>query len=361
MKRIDFSKLGGLHVYQDTLEYMQEEYRNSLMALSVFTGEKYVLSGCVDDGVNVSAGYIVVDGEIVPFAGGALAARIVVSEVVTQESFDDATLKDVYYTKTAAFAGAGGFLYTDLKRIPYSATSIGDFADKMKKMMQAIIQFEPEVILSGMEVTDVDTMAETLEIAAGLVLFNGKLLTSAAYVGDYPAYLKEDGGWVTAEPVAGLYIKFDPYTSQRYKNVLDRALTPTGRIVMEETLSDRFDAGGVGRWEMKGYELMSEMQARVPVGLWYDGVALTDVTDSNFEDAGNQGGYKNHELTPEQLPVLASSNHHLVNNNGVDTFTGGDNNAGEFNNKTSVPWPGIGQKHNNLQPYTVVVYAKRVA
>ncbi|MGQ0737674.1 MAG: hypothetical protein ACT4OJ_01315, partial [Bacteroidota bacterium] len=247
-KRIDFTKLGGAFFYQDTFEFMQDSYYASLNELGKFVGEKYVISGCVDVAGVVSDGYIVVNGERMKFIGGASTGIIIVEETIAQEGFDDGTLKDFFYTKVARFGNTGGFPYTDLKRLPFDAASVSECVASLARMLKNIIQFEDEVILEGCEVTNVTTGPDTMDVSAGLALFAGKLVATPAYSGAYPAYLKEDGGWVTAVPGAGLYITFDPYTSQYYKDVLKRAITATGEIKMFETLSDRFNAG-VGRWE----------------------------------------------------------------------------------------------------------------
>lgn len=356
---IDYTKLGGLFFYQETADFMQDSYYTSLNEIAKFVGEKYVISGCVEGAGVVGDGYIVVDGERMKFTGGANTGIIIVEQVVGQEGFDDGLLKDVFYTKSARFGNTGGFPYSDLKRLPLNATSIGDCITNLAKMVKDIIQFEPEVILEGCAVSNVTTGPDEMDVSAGLVLFAGKLVSSPAYSGAYPAYLKEDGGWVTAVPGAGLYITFNPYTSQRYINVLDRSITPVGKINMYETLSDRFDNTGLGRWEMKGYSLVSELQNRVPLGLWYDGVPETNVSDALHSAEGNQGGEKKHTLTLGELPTFANKG--LVKIDGTDTFITGDPSPGEFNNKTAEAWPGLGQEHENRQPFTVVVYAKRTA
>lgn len=360
-KRIDFSLLGGLFTYQDTFAFLQDSYSNAIAALAKHTGEKIVLTGCVDNGVTVTDGVIAVNGECIPFTGGAIGATIVISETVAQESFADGSLKDVYYTKTASF-GIGGFPYADLKRLPFDATTVADFADKVNTIIRSVVQLEDEVILEGLEVSNVLTGPSTLDIAAGAVLFSGKLVAVNAYSGTYPVYLKENGGWDTAVPGSGLYITFNPYTSQRYVNVLDRAQTPAGRIIMMETLTDRFDpATFVGRWEMKGYELVAALQNRVPVGLWFDGVAVTNVTDALNTVAGNQYGERQHTLTEAEMPV----HDHNINGGTGASFAGAGAvpgiNAGGSESAGSTEDAGGGDPHNNMQPSTVVVYAKRTA
>jgi len=372
-RNIDLTKLGGLFTYQDTLEFMQLAYSQPLDALAKFTGEKFVVSGCVDDGANVSEGWIVVNGELLPFTGGAINTQIVIETILADEGFDDGTLKQVYTTKRASFGIAGGFNYTDLKRLPFSSTSISECVTQIASMVKNIIQFEPEVILEGCNVSAVNTGASTLEISTGMVLFAGKIVRPAAYAGTYPVYLKEDGGWVTAVPGAGLYITFDPYTSQRYKNVLDRAVTPEDRVIMATTLTDRFDGAGVGRWEMKGYSLMASMQGRVPVGLWFDGVPEANVTDAIYQVDGNQGGERLHTLqSGEQGAITMNAKMDDIGGgtasavarirlNGVENPINGAANQGSYGTDTNVPAAAASTGHNNVQPFTVIVYAKRTA
>ncbi|MGQ0738646.1 MAG: hypothetical protein ACT4OJ_06260, partial [Bacteroidota bacterium] len=114
------------------------------------------------------------------------------------------------------------------------------------------------------------------------------------------------------------------------------------------------------RWEMKGFSLMSAMQNRVPLGLWYDGVPVANVSDAVHQAEGNQGGEKLHILTTAELPSIPATQG-LVKENGIETATVWDNNAGEINIRTKQAWPGADSPHENRQPFTVVVYAKRTA
>lgn len=365
-KNNDFTKLGGLHVYQDTLADMQDTYSMDADAVAAFIGEHYVISGCVDDGVNVSNGWIVVAGEKIPLVGAAKTAWLCMEDIVGDESYDDGNLKPFYYTRRAKFGvastGPDDFLYADLKRLPYGATSIGEYATLINKMLQGILQKEAEVILDGCLVTNITTGPDTCDISAGLVLFNAKLVQTPAYSGAYPAYLKADGNWVTAVPGAGLYITFEPHTSQRYINVLDRALTDVGEIKMFKTLSDRFDTGtGLGKWDKKGYKLMYSMQSRVPVGLWFDGVAVADVTDANHTAANNAGGKKAETLLQNNLPATMTFDINLVPHTGTGApkgVTDGPSSSG--NTPVALNNAGGGQPLNNQQPYRIIVYAERI-
>jgi hypothetical protein len=369
-REIAFNKLGGLYVYQDTLNAIQKAYSEPPTALSYALGDKYILTGVNVVGGQVTAGSIVFNGEILPFIGGALLGNVIIETIVSQELFDDGALKDTYYVKRAkmvAVAGGGSFPFSDLKRLPLLNSSLYDSLDKYHEILKSLINFEPEVILNGCLVTNV--AAGNCDISAGLMMFNGQLKAVEAYSGSFPAYATDAGTWQTALPGTGLYIKFDPHTSQRYTDVLNRAMVKPGKIEMYETLSDRF-VNGVGRWEMKGFNLASSMQGRVPVGLWFDGVAINNVTDAQYANAQAQGGEKKHKLVPDEQGSLDAqafmddgddttgtriSLQQLKLNGNLITHSSGN----QWGNIENIKLKNDALEHENMQPFTVIVYVKR--
>ncbi len=366
MRIVNFTNLGGLFVYQDTLEFLQAGNQENFTGIASFIGHRFVLSGCVVDTIanTITNGYIVVNNEILPFLGGNITPVINIETIVTDEAFDDGTIKPTYTIKRAKLgnitAGPDDFNFTELQRLPLMSSSLMEAIENLATISKSTVQLEPEVILSGLAVSNINTGATTLDIAAGVVLFNGQLLKSAAYSGAYPVHLKPDGSWVTGAAPAGLSITFDPHTSQRYINVLDRAFTPSGRIITHKTLTDRFDMtnNGLGRWEMKGFRLLQAIQARVPVGLWWDGVAVTNVTDPGYA----------------ATPFTVGSNSHTVNRNNIEKFTvskpgssstsgvgnpvaGGSADDGAISYDIGVDAP---TPIDHRQPSLVIVYIERI-
>lgn len=362
-KSLDLTKLGGVYAYQDSLKFMQEGYGGALDGLAAGLGNKFVLSGCVDSGAAVTDGWVCINGEIMPFVGGAMPGtpKVLVTTTITKELYDDGLEKDFYTSKVASLVSVGDFDYVELQRLPGIKGIMQSLLDVQR--IVRLMGVEDAVILEGCAVTNIDDDLDTCDISAGQVLMDGVLIdVEAVEAATFPIYITSDGTWNNSLPAAP-YIRFNPHPSQRYADVLRRATTPVGEIKMFETLSDRFDGSGVGRWEMLGFSLMATMQSRLPIGLWFDGDAVTNVTDVNHTAAGNQGGGKTQTLVggniPDfdlDIPGTNGANFIAHNNNSrvAAGTTGGDVTI-------SLSTDGDGNPFNIANPYTVVVYAKRTA
>lgn len=117
-KRIDFTKLGGYPLAQEDLNWLQSSYRNALGALANLVGDKVILTGMVEGGGNVTAGWISLNGELIPFAAGAIGTgEFTVTDTPTALVFNDGNSKEVLFEKIAQFSAGGAYAYADLKRI----------------------------------------------------------------------------------------------------------------------------------------------------------------------------------------------------------------------------------------------------
>lgn len=116
-KRIDFSILGGFPATQGTLDFMQQSYRDGIGAIAALCGNKVIVSGVEADAGNVSAGWIVVDGELIPFEAGTVDTDVVILETAVAGTFADDTSHDIYYTKIARCGPAGDFAFAELERL----------------------------------------------------------------------------------------------------------------------------------------------------------------------------------------------------------------------------------------------------
>lgn len=153
-------------------------------------------------------------------------------------------------------------------------------------------------------------------------------------------------------------------TESELLEVVLNALYPIGEILTTNrdgapnTWSGAW--AGFGSWERFA-------QGRTLVGF--------DSTDSDFSVLGKQGGEKNHLLTEPEMPshrhlivknVGVSSGNNLNANSSLGQSAGGDR---DYSLGYTTEEPDVGRSglaggddpHNNLQPYRVVFYWKRIA
>lgn len=85
-----------------------------------------------------------------------------------------------------------------------------------------------------------------------------------------------------------------------------------------------------------------------------------DTTDSDFNIIGNTGGEKEHILTIDEMPKHNHSIYRTSGNAQSYSFTASDITANP-NNYANTNSVGGNKSHNNMPPYQVVGYWKRIA
>ena len=116
-------------------------------------------------------------------------------------------------------------------------------------------------------------------------------------------------------------------------------MCPIGRGFIDFTNTDYSNYLGF-TWER-------ELVGLTPVGL--------DTTQEEFDTIGKIGGEKTHVLTLDEIP-----------SNIIQTASSGNNSDGfigraGYNSNGTYNFGGQNLAHNNLQPYKVVAYWKRIA
>lgn len=117
MNRIDAQQSGGFPLETDTLDFLQNSF-TALQSLVALGGDNFIVSGCQVQANNVSAGWVVINGELLPFKAGLLQTKVVIIESKAPRNFENGTNKVVFYDRYAQFGTGDSFvLFADLARI----------------------------------------------------------------------------------------------------------------------------------------------------------------------------------------------------------------------------------------------------
>lgn len=117
MNRYDFTQPGGFPFDQGVMEFIQDCI-NTAATSAALSGSLAILSGCAVAGGSVSNGVVVINGEILPFVGGVISAKVIVQETATAIAYQDGTPRTVKYVRVAKFGddGVTNNLWVNFKR-----------------------------------------------------------------------------------------------------------------------------------------------------------------------------------------------------------------------------------------------------
>jgi microcystin-dependent protein len=165
MNNIDFTKPGGFPLDTNALDFLQAAFASTINALTALGGDNYIVSGCVVTGSNTSPGWVVINGELLPFAGGITQSKVIVRETKAAVRFQDLINKDVIVTRVVQFGtGAGEILYSTLLPIKNLLTVKSELAS-MQAAIAAVVSVPSGIIVAW--------SGTLLNIPGGWALCNG--------------------------------------------------------------------------------------------------------------------------------------------------------------------------------------------
>lgn len=116
-KRLDLTKLGGYPLTQKDLDWMQVSYRAAFAAIGSLIGNNVIISGMAEVAGSVTAGWVSIAGELVPFQAGTIGTgEFIIEETSTSLTFKDGISKVVRIERIARFSSGGSYQYSNLTR-----------------------------------------------------------------------------------------------------------------------------------------------------------------------------------------------------------------------------------------------------
>ena len=141
MNKINFFSGDKFPMLREALEIMQNATLLAATSAQI-GGENYILRGCIEsaDKTTVSDGLIVINGEILPFKGGAIKSRIAIKETRQDVSALNVIYPETYIFREVQFADNGEFVWsefesvkTNLELFKYIKDITGDAAGTIKE------------------------------------------------------------------------------------------------------------------------------------------------------------------------------------------------------------------------------------
>lgn len=134
MNRIKFNQTGGFPLTTNTLNAQQEAY-TIFNALGELAGNYSIISGCEASGTSIADGCVYIDGELLPFKGGAEQSKVIVIENITNATFEDGQSKPTYINRYVTFGiGTKAIEWNKFKRAKNTLAISESIENILKKL-----------------------------------------------------------------------------------------------------------------------------------------------------------------------------------------------------------------------------------
>lgn len=118
MDKVNFLNRDNFPLYAEGVNIVQNAAFMAAMC-ALIGGDNYILSGCVENSehTSVSDGYIVINGEILPFSGGTIKDKIKIVETKQSLHAFGVDYPESYIFKVAQFSETGDINWSDIERL----------------------------------------------------------------------------------------------------------------------------------------------------------------------------------------------------------------------------------------------------
>lgn len=152
MNKLNLTHEAGYPFDVNFLAFMQNAY-SLFNHLGHLAGNLAIISGCEQTGNTIAAGTVFINGELLPFEGGAKSDSIFIKEVTNEVTFEDGFLRPLETIRTATFGRSTPektFNWADFQRVTnlqdlgenkaekQALKDLKDEVEKLKKQKQAV-------------------------------------------------------------------------------------------------------------------------------------------------------------------------------------------------------------------------------
>lgn len=119
MNRIDFLKYTTFPLDSNTMDFMQEMIE-TVVSMSAVCGDNVIVSGCFENGNQVSDGLVIINGELLKFKGDVKVAKVYIEETREQVVCLEETFDDLYIRRCVKFGngdGTNNLNWSDFRRL----------------------------------------------------------------------------------------------------------------------------------------------------------------------------------------------------------------------------------------------------
>lgn len=100
-----------------SVRFLQESAADGIKNLAKAFGSDCILYGCEVSGTSISAGAVVVNGEVIPFEAGTYNAKFTISETTTSVTYQDNVQRPAYITRVARCSASGAYTLSAFPRV----------------------------------------------------------------------------------------------------------------------------------------------------------------------------------------------------------------------------------------------------
>lgn len=116
MNTINFNQVGGFPLTTNILAKLQTAF-SIFNAFGAIVGDLTIISGCIVTGVNVSDGFVYINGEILEFKGGPIQSKVIVKEDIENLVFQNSNTYQSIKIRYVQFGtGINAINWSELKR-----------------------------------------------------------------------------------------------------------------------------------------------------------------------------------------------------------------------------------------------------